>query len=102
VSPPVRGVLPVTATWPGSWAAVRIAQVPTTTLVSWQVGPPLWCDWDLLGVQVADGYNAPVSAGNFIDLVSRKFYDGLTIQRADGFIVQTGDPDGPVSTCCQE
>ena len=46
--------------------------------------------------QVADGYNAPVSAGNFIDLVSRKFYDGLTIQRADGFIVQTGDPDGPV------
>jgi cyclophilin family peptidyl-prolyl cis-trans isomerase len=46
---------------------------------------------------VADGYNAPVSAGNFIDLVSRKFYDGLTIQRADGFIVQTGDPDGPAT-----
>lgn len=49
-------------------------------------------------MQVADGYNAPVTAGNFIDLVNRKFYDGLTIQRADGFIVQTGDPDGPVST----
>ncbi len=46
--------------------------------------------------QVTDGYNAPVTAGNFIDLVSKKFYDGLTIQRADGFIVQTGDPDGPV------
>ena len=50
--------------------------------------------WEM---QVADGFNAPVTAGNFIDLVNRKFYDGLTIQRADGFIVQTGDPDGPVS-----
>lgn len=46
---------------------------------------------------IVDGYNAPVSAGNFVDLVSRKFYDGLTIQRADGFIVQTGDPDGPAT-----
>jgi cyclophilin family peptidyl-prolyl cis-trans isomerase len=46
---------------------------------------------------VVDGYNAPVTAGNFVDLVSRKFYDGLTIQRADGFIVQTGDPDGPAT-----
>ena len=45
---------------------------------------------------VVDGYNAPVTAGNFVDLVSRAFYDGLTIQRADGFIIQTGDPDGPV------
>ena len=45
---------------------------------------------------VADGYNAPVTAGDFVDLVDRGFYDGMTIQRADGFIVQTGDPDGPV------
>jgi hypothetical protein len=44
---------------------------------------------------VVDGYNAPVSAGQFIDLVQRKFYDGMDIQRADGFVVQTGDPDGP-------
>jgi len=44
---------------------------------------------------VLDGYNAPVSAGNFMDLVLRKFYDGMTIQRADGFVVQFGDPDGP-------
>jgi cyclophilin family peptidyl-prolyl cis-trans isomerase len=44
---------------------------------------------------VVDGYNAPVSAGQFVDLVQRKFYDGMTIQRADGFVVQTGDPDGP-------
>jgi cyclophilin family peptidyl-prolyl cis-trans isomerase len=44
---------------------------------------------------VLDGYNAPVSAGQFMDLVQRKFYDGMEIQRADGFVVQTGDPDGP-------
>ncbi|CAN4082465.1 unnamed protein product [Withania somnifera] len=44
---------------------------------------------------VLDGYNAPVTAGNFIDLVGRHFYDGMEIQRADGFVVQTGDPEGP-------
>ncbi len=44
---------------------------------------------------VLDGYNAPVSAGQFLDLVLRGFYDGMEIQRADGFVVQTGDPDGP-------
>ncbi|KAF2316125.1 hypothetical protein GH714_041366 [Hevea brasiliensis] len=44
---------------------------------------------------VLDGYNAPVTAGNFVDLVERHFYDGMEIQRADGFVVQTGDPAGP-------
>lgn len=44
---------------------------------------------------VLDGYNAPVTAGNMVDLVERHFYDGMEIQRADGFVVQTGDPDGP-------
>ncbi|KAL9272917.1 Peptidyl-prolyl cis-trans isomerase CYP38, chloroplastic-like protein [Drosera capensis] len=44
---------------------------------------------------VMDGYNAPVTAGNFVDLVERHFYDGMEIQRADGFVVQTGDPEGP-------
>ncbi|CAL1391873.1 unnamed protein product [Linum trigynum] len=44
---------------------------------------------------VLDGYNAPVTAGNFVDLVQRHFYDGMQIQRADGFVVQTGDPEGP-------
>ncbi|XP_068637927.1 peptidyl-prolyl cis-trans isomerase, chloroplastic-like isoform X2 [Aristolochia californica] len=45
---------------------------------------------------VLDGYNAPVTAGNFVDLVERHYYDGMEIQRADGFVVQTGDPEGPV------
>jgi cyclophilin family peptidyl-prolyl cis-trans isomerase len=45
-------------------------------------------------VLTLDGYNAPVTAGNFVDLVRRGFYDGMKIQRSDGFVVQTGDPDG--------
>lgn len=48
---------------------------------------------------VADGYNAPVTAGNFIDLVQRGFYNNMEIQRSDGFVVQTGDP-GPEQVCC--
>jgi peptidylprolyl isomerase len=45
---------------------------------------------------VVDGYSAPVSGGNFIDLVQRGFYNGLPfIQTEDNFVVQTGDPDGP-------
>jgi len=42
---------------------------------------------------VVDGLNAPVTAGNFVDLARRGFYDGMEIQRSDGFVVQTGDPD---------
>lgn len=38
-----------------------------------------------------DGWSQPVTAGNFVDLVQRGFYNGMTIQRADGFIIQTGD-----------
>lgn len=45
---------------------------------------------------VVDGFNAPVTGGNFIDLVQRGFYNNMEIQRADGFIVQTGDPGPPV------
>lgn len=44
---------------------------------------------------VVDGYSAPVSAGNFVDLVQRGFYDGLPFIRAEDFyVVQTGDPVG--------
>ncbi|MEO1209239.1 MAG: peptidylprolyl isomerase [Cyanobacteria bacterium J06638_20] len=46
-------------------------------------------------VLVVDGYNAPVTAGNFVDLVQRGFYDGLGMTRAEEFyVVQTGDPPG--------
>ncbi|MFB6275706.1 MAG: peptidylprolyl isomerase [Halothece sp.] len=44
---------------------------------------------------IADGYSAPISAGNFVDLVDRGFYDGLEFNRVNDFAVQTGDPPGP-------
>ncbi|NET34912.1 MAG: peptidylprolyl isomerase [Cyanothece sp. SIO1E1] len=45
---------------------------------------------------VLDGYSAPVTAGNFLDLVQRGFYDGLEFTRAeDSYVLQIGDPPGP-------
>jgi peptidylprolyl isomerase len=45
---------------------------------------------------VLDGYSAPVTTGNFVDLIQRGFYDGLPFTRAEDFyVLQTGDPDGP-------
>ncbi len=45
-----------------------------------------------------DGENAPVTAGNFIDLVKREHYNGLTFHRVvkdpTPFVVQGGDPKG--------
>ena len=44
---------------------------------------------------IIDGYNAPLTAGAFIDLVDKGFYDNLPINRAEEFFVlQTGDPLG--------
>jgi cyclophilin family peptidyl-prolyl cis-trans isomerase len=44
---------------------------------------------------VVDGYSAPVTAGNFVDLVQRGFYNGLEFTRAEGsYVLQTGDPPG--------
>jgi peptidylprolyl isomerase len=44
---------------------------------------------------VVDGYSAPLTAGNFVDLVNRKFYDDLPFIRSeDFFVVQTGKPEG--------
>jgi peptidylprolyl isomerase len=43
---------------------------------------------------VLDGFSAPVTAGNFVDLVQRGFYDGMEFIRAeDYYVLQTGDPD---------
>ncbi len=45
---------------------------------------------------VIDGYSAPVTGGNFIDLVQRGFYDDMPFIRAEDFyVLQTGDPAGP-------
>jgi peptidyl-prolyl cis-trans isomerase A (cyclophilin A) len=38
---------------------------------------------------------APITAGNFIDLAKRGFYDGLIFHRVvKGFVIQGGDPTG--------
>ncbi|WP_445300211.1 MULTISPECIES: peptidylprolyl isomerase [unclassified Microcoleus] len=43
-----------------------------------------------------DGTNAPITAGNFVDLVQKGFYDGLVFHRVvkepQPFVVQGGDP----------
>ena len=45
-----------------------------------------------------DGTNAPITAGNFVDLVQRGVYDGLVFHRVvrepQPFVVQGGDPQG--------
>jgi peptidyl-prolyl cis-trans isomerase B (cyclophilin B) len=45
-----------------------------------------------------DGNNAPITAGNFLDLVNRGVYDGLVFHRVvkepQPFVVQGGDPQG--------
>jgi peptidyl-prolyl cis-trans isomerase B (cyclophilin B) len=44
-----------------------------------------------------DGQSAPISAGNFVDLVERSFYDGITFHRVvttpTPFVAQAGDPN---------
>ncbi len=45
---------------------------------------------------IVDGYSAPVTAGNFVDLVQRGFYDGLPFTRSEeSYVLQIGDPPGP-------
>lgn len=47
-------------------------------------------------ILIADGYSAPVTAGNFVDLVQRGFYDGLEFIRSEeSYVLQVGDPPGP-------
>lgn len=49
------------------------------------------------GTIKAELYNdlAPITAGNFADIASRGFYDGLTFHRHEpNFVIQGGDPLG--------
>ncbi|KAH8072253.1 peptidyl-prolyl cis-trans isomerase [Aureococcus anophagefferens] len=38
---------------------------------------------------ILGGYTTPLTSGNFLDLVSKGFYNGMAIQRADGFVAPT-------------
>lgn len=45
-------------------------------------------------VQLA-GLDAPIHVGNFVELATKGFYDGLTFHRyVPGFVIQGGDPRG--------
>jgi peptidylprolyl isomerase len=45
---------------------------------------------------IVDGYSTPVTAGNFVDLVQRGFYNGLEFTRSEeSYVLQVGDPPGP-------
>lgn len=47
---------------------------------------------------VIDGYHAPLTSGNFVDLVNKGFYNGMSLQKVEQLVVQTGKPangDGP-------
>jgi peptidyl-prolyl cis-trans isomerase B (cyclophilin B) len=42
-----------------------------------------------------DYKNAPNTCANFVDLVNKRFYNGLIFHRViRGFMIQGGDPDG--------
>src|SRR5438552_17702957 len=42
-----------------------------------------------------DEENAPITAGNFIELAQKGFYNGLKFHRhVPGFVIQGGDPKG--------
>jgi peptidylprolyl isomerase len=44
---------------------------------------------------IVDGYTAPVTAGNFVDLVNRGFYNDMAFSRAENdYVLQIGDPPG--------
>lgn len=53
-----------------------------------------------------DGTNAPITAGNFVDLVNRGVYDGLVFHRVvrqpEPFVVQGGDPQSKNSKFPQQ
>lgn len=87
--------------------ATQTASVPTT-----QASSPLMKDLPVLEGKATvvmtvkgqpitievDGTNAPITAGNFVDLVQRGVYDGLVFHRVvrqpEPFVVQGGDPQG--------
>eukprot|EP00594_Rhizosolenia_setigera_P018581 CAMPEP_0178956100 /NCGR_PEP_ID=MMETSP0789-20121207/10023_1 /TAXON_ID=3005 /ORGANISM="Rhizosolenia setigera, Strain CCMP 1694" /LENGTH=481 /DNA_ID=CAMNT_0020637905 /DNA_START=21 /DNA_END=1466 /DNA_ORIENTATION=+ len=47
---------------------------------------------------VLDGYRAPITSGNFVDLVQRKYYDDMPIFRTGDTLVETGKKTSGQST----
>jgi peptidylprolyl isomerase len=60
----------------GGWVMVKVHMVPERNSF----------------IALMDGYNAPITAGNFVDLVNRGFYNGMKIDEAERFVeVRVGD-----------
>jgi peptidylprolyl isomerase len=63
----------------GGWVMVKVTMVPERNSF----------------IALLDGYNAPITAGNFVDLVNRGFYNGMKIDETERFVeVRFGDPKG--------
>jgi peptidyl-prolyl cis-trans isomerase B (cyclophilin B) len=80
-----------TAIPPGATPAPALQKLPKlngkATVVLTVNGKPITIE--------VDGVNAPVTAGNFVDLVQRKVYDQTVFHRIEpGFVAQGGDPQG--------
>ncbi|MCC3406702.1 MAG: peptidylprolyl isomerase [Microcoleus sp. PH2017_10_PVI_O_A] len=78
---------------------------PTVTIENSIVPPPLPLQGKATVIQIingqpvtieVDGTNAPITAGNFVDLVERGIYDGTMFHRVvrqpEPFVVQGGNP----------
>lgn len=39
-----------------------------------------------------DGYHAPITSGNFIDLINKKVYDNMKLQKVEEQVIQFGKP----------
>lgn len=82
-----------TSTVPGAQASIPMDQKPylngSATVVLQVNGQPITIE--------VDGSNAPITAGNFVDLVQRGVYDGTMFHRVvrqpQPFVVQGGDPE---------
>ena len=97
-TPPVSGQetistpLTETPTLPTQSTSPLMKDLPTltgkATVVMTVKGAPITIE--------VDGTNAPITAGNFVDLVQRGVYDGLVFHRVvrqpEPFVVQGGDP----------
>jgi peptidyl-prolyl cis-trans isomerase B (cyclophilin B) len=77
---------------PGAESPVPLAQLPR---LDGQATVVLQVNGQPITIRV-DGQDAPITAGNFVDLVNRGVYDGTTFHRVvrqpQPFVVQGGDP----------
>jgi peptidyl-prolyl cis-trans isomerase B (cyclophilin B) len=100
-SPPPSSPTPVASAMPTTGGKVDIAalrqQFPGAPTLSSKATVQLTVKGQPITIEL-DGENAPISAGNFVELVQKKFYDGLVFHRVvrepSPFVVQGGDPAG--------